>query len=339
MRQALWLPLVTLALSVAAQAKDYDLRYRFTAGESWTYETRATVEGQVSVNAAQREPQALPLAVESIERMQYTVSLVKDDGSAWLLGELKSLQFSTTGFGDGVIFEVRDTGDGAEVRSNQKTWTIDREDPDPQVGATQIGPGLTVGQAAALLEPVKLYLSPGGAVLEQEGKNWHQRLDGIPLLNTMIPLLSPFGEHLPELPAKPLANGTEWRQERTVALPGSDEEYGLEVVSTVLEPRPVGPYETIVVGFQARNHEAGRTFQFSPGPGLAVPMTLESLDHVLSGELLFDDGAGRLVEQRMVSEVEVEAAGQLVEPLLLHATLTVNSTKLLTDVESAPAAG
>ncbi|NUP99275.1 MAG: hypothetical protein HUU35_05405 [Armatimonadetes bacterium] len=322
--------LLLLALPLLAAQRTYPLRYRFVAAQTLSYETRTSVSGRITMKGQGTEQRALPVALELTDRLHLRISQVKEDGSAWLTAQLQQLQMSSSGVGGGLVFEVAAEADGVRVRSGNRNWLVSREAPGE---VAPIVAGFSTTDAALLTEPAKLLVAPSGRLLEKQGKLWHERLAGVAVMGPLAPLLQPFGTGLPELPGQALATGQSWEQEREMPLPGGERTYPVTVISELGPSETIGPYQTVGIDFEGSARLADQPLAFEPAPGVVIPMTLKTLNHDLRGRTALDAERGRLVEQHLVSQVQVTSDGQLVGPFTIEADITTESTMLLLAAE------
>ncbi|MCC7495632.1 MAG: hypothetical protein IT204_24995 [Fimbriimonadaceae bacterium] len=332
-----WL-LLLVGSAVGGAEQDWPVRYRWTAGEALTYETRTTISGRLTLKTGTAAPRVLPVGLEVTERVGWLVAATRDDGGAVLQVALTALTVATTGVGGGQQFRLALTPQTARVQQGERVWELARPAAGQALPTEPLFGEFRPADALALGQPLKLTVSQGGQVLSREGKGWRERLAGVPVVGPYAPLLQPFGEVLPELPGKPLPAGQEWAQDRQVPLPGSAETYPLVLHFLLGGAETIGPYDTVRIEFEADARTGDRPLQFALAPGAPVALNLSSLTHEVRGRLSLDPQRGRLVEQTFRALVRSTAEST---ELQVEADLDLRATMLLLSAESdpAPAAG
>ena len=300
----------------------YSFQYTFHTGDQLTYETRSTSHSRVEAAAQGQAAQRFEARLEVRERTLLRVSVVREDGSAWLAWMLRQLSLQWGPAGTPAV-EVSAGEAATTVRCGPRTWTVPGEEQ------AEVAPGLTAGSAAGLLAPVKLLVARTGRTLARDGRFWSEQLAALPAMAAYGPLLAPAGSGLPELPGRTLGLGDQWRQERTVALPFSRRTYPLELVYAVAAGDVVGPFRTVRVDVTCGAQPGPQRVECELRPGWTVPLELDKLQWELGGRLQLDPAAGRLVEQRL--DWRTDAAGHADQPagLTLSSRVEVSSVTTL----------
>ncbi len=317
-----WLGLLVCGAPATAQ-RNYPFLYAFRAGETLVYETRSQSTNRVEVTADGQARRRLEATVEVLERNALRISVVREDGSAWLAWGLKQLNLRL-GSPPQPALEVTAAANGARVVVGDRAWAV------PGPGSNdEVLPGLSASAAAGLLAPVRLLLGHDGQVQARDGQYWSERLALVPALAAWATWLQPGGAGLPELPGRALAIGDEWKQERLVPLPLSHERYPVELVHALAGTEVVGPHPTVRVDIEASTSLDPRPIVFEPQPGQAVRLRLESLRHDLSGRLQFDCEHGRLVEHKLAWRVSATGRGDQPAGLAISSLAQVQCATVL----------
>ena len=310
MVRATWLWTCCLAaLTAAAAPTTYPLRYRFSAGDVLTYETKTSALGKLAVQVNGENRHApLPVGLDICDRTRYEVKSMADDGTATVEIRLMFLSGGSSIPGQ-FLLELERLADGVSIRRGDAQWKL----PPPEVGKPSPG---EVSEAfggwdpMGLLAPCQVTITPAGLVKPKSGAPWVKHLATLPSFGQLAAYFQPFGQALPELPGRSLELGQEWEQPRAVPLPGdAAKTYSLDVLFALANRQTMGPFETVKISFDGATTVQDEPIRLTvPGSG-PLDMKIQTLTHRLTGAYNLAPEQGRLVDHSLRSEVNCQSRG------------------------------
>lgn len=319
----------------------YQLRYRYVAGQKWTCEVVTSVEGSVALRNAADPEQKLPIILQLAEDIDVSVAETRQDGAGWLVWQLRRFQIARPQGAVPLSLELVRAPDGLVIRRDDRTWAVPPSDAGkPEDLPDEAREGFGAIDPRQLIVPVRLLHGPGGEVTERQGATWFEYLARTPLLAPLAPLGEPFGANLMHLPGKAVDVGQTWTENRHARLPGDPAPYPLTLTYTLTGPGEPADPETLRIDYQGGSVLTARPFELTLADGPTIPLTLDRLEHAITGRADYAPASGRVVAQSQTSQITILSHGQNGgQPFTLESRLLVNSTMVARDATTVePAA-
>lgn len=302
----MWLAIAAIVCPSFGRPLAVPLSYRLAAGQSYTYETKVNLGGQLSRAARGAERHASAISWVAVERTRYDVVAAgtASDPNATVEMRLLGLEVSSTIPGRHGLSLEREAK-GVSLKRGAGAWQLplpESGQPTPDDIATKFG-----YDPAKLLAPVTLSVSPGGLVTVKSGTPWSQQLTKDEVFHSIATAFQPFGTGFLETPGRTLELGTEWQQPRTLALPGSGgETYRLNLLFSLAGQQPVGPLPAVRIEYEGATTVLDQPLKVGTTPG-KTPLNLAALTSRIRGQALWDHARGVVVEHHLKTELASRA--------------------------------
>ncbi|HEY3397128.1 MAG TPA: hypothetical protein VGM19_05645 [Armatimonadota bacterium] len=284
--------LLLLTLAVAASAQDRVLlRYKFTAGETHSYDLNVAGGGKLVVGTAGGDMN-VPMQMTIAGGVELLTREVDPNGDGHLGVKIGELTITQT-MAEHTTKMTMDLNTGVVTMDGKPVAAPPPGGPNAG-GPAPAAPGATPGEA---LGKLTLVMSPQGAIVGVQGLEEFlaamQKIGPGGAMNPMMKMMPSLEDMAksPQFPADPVRVGDTWTQEWKLPLPGQSAPLPLTYKYTLEKLGSVEGRRIACLGL-AGEWEMKDLSMGTPVAGQPAPPKVDRLTQKLEGQLYFDMAGG-----------------------------------------------